>query len=142
VEEKIQGRVVLIGANWHQLGSNRGDLVDSYSTPVGKLPGVFIHANYVQAILDGRSFQLFEWNTLVEWFFGLLLTYVTALPTKWWWKAGPFVLVLCAPFVASYIALQNWGVCDSVQYHISGLDCRQEGLEYNAGLPLRTSGLR
>lgn len=113
LSEKIKGRVVLVGAHWHRLGFERGELVDSYPTPVGTLPGVFIHANYVQAILDGRSFQLFRWNTSLEWLFGLLLTYVTVLPWPKWRKGGLFALVVALPFVASYLALQNWGIyCD------------------------------
>ena len=111
--EKTKGRVVLVGANWHRLGFGRGELVDSYRTPVGTLPGVFIHANYVQAILDGRSFNLFRWNTALEWLFGLLLTYITVLPVPAWRKGALFAGAVASPFVASYLALQNWGVyCD------------------------------
>jgi CHASE2 domain-containing sensor protein len=54
--KKLDGRIVLIGSTWHESGHGRGKVVDSYDTPVGTLPGVYLHANYIESLLD-RRFQ-------------------------------------------------------------------------------------
>lgn len=52
--EKLRSKVVIIGGGWHVLGVNRGELVDTYDTPVGELPGALIHANYIESIVYRR----------------------------------------------------------------------------------------
>jgi CHASE2 domain-containing sensor protein len=54
--DKLAAKLVIIGAHWHTLASDRGDFVDIHSTPVGPLPGALIHANFVEAFLDGRTY--------------------------------------------------------------------------------------
>lgn len=54
---KLAHRIVLIGANWSSLGYGRGPEVDGHPSPVGEIPGVVLHANYVEAILDGRTYR-------------------------------------------------------------------------------------
>src|SRR5581483_3571729 len=46
--------VVLIGGDWHSRALGRGDFADRYLTPAGKIPGVFIHAGYVEGFLNQR----------------------------------------------------------------------------------------
>jgi len=48
------GEIVMIGGVWHEGASGSGPLVESFSSPVGSLPGVYMHANYVEALLDAR----------------------------------------------------------------------------------------
>ena len=48
------GEIAMIGAVWHEGASGSGPLVESFSSPVGSLPGIYMHANYVEALLDGR----------------------------------------------------------------------------------------
>ena len=50
----LRHRIVIIGGVWHQFGESRGPLVDEFFTPVGPLPGLYIHANYVEALFDRR----------------------------------------------------------------------------------------
>jgi CHASE2 domain-containing sensor protein len=48
-----RGRILVIGGNWHaDLG--HGALVDNYDTPVGSMQGMYIQANYIEALLDDR----------------------------------------------------------------------------------------
>ena len=48
-----RGRIVIIGGNWHSdLG--HGERVDTYETPVGPMAGMYLHANYIEALLDDR----------------------------------------------------------------------------------------
>jgi CHASE2 domain-containing sensor protein len=51
---QIQQRVVIIGSTWHELPGGHGNLIDVHDTPVGRIPGVYIHANYAESLLDGR----------------------------------------------------------------------------------------
>jgi CHASE2 domain-containing sensor protein len=48
-----RGRIIIVGGTWAaDLG--RGEPVDSYDTPVGRMRGMYLHANYVEALLDDR----------------------------------------------------------------------------------------
>jgi len=51
--EKCRGRIIIIGGNFREdLG--HGTWVDSYETPVGEMRGMYLHANYIEALLDDR----------------------------------------------------------------------------------------
>jgi CHASE2 domain-containing sensor protein len=48
-----RGRIVVVGGTWRaDLG--RGEPVDSHDTPVGPMRGLYLHANYIEALLDER----------------------------------------------------------------------------------------
>jgi len=49
-----KGKIVLIGGTWHQWGAYRGPLIESFDSPAGKVPGIYLHANYVEDLLVGR----------------------------------------------------------------------------------------
>jgi CHASE2 domain-containing sensor protein len=49
-----RGRIVMIGGDWHQYGENRGPPIEKFRSPVGDIPGLFLHANYVEALLDNN----------------------------------------------------------------------------------------
>jgi len=53
---ELAAKLVIVGAHWRALAANRGDFTDMHSTPVGTLPGALIHANFVEAFLDGRTY--------------------------------------------------------------------------------------
>lgn len=57
--DHIAGKIVFIGAAWHKNASHEGPVVDTYDTPAGKMPGVFVHANYAEALLAGRVYSPF-----------------------------------------------------------------------------------
>jgi len=54
---KLAHKVVILGANWHKRGFNRGDWIDVYDSPIGGVPGTLIQANYVEALLDSRIYR-------------------------------------------------------------------------------------
>jgi CHASE2 domain-containing sensor protein len=71
---ELKGRIVLIGATWHEFGQGRGPLVDAYSSPAGQMPGVYLHANYVEAILRGLALPVSRtWSRIIELLAGYLL---------------------------------------------------------------------
>lgn len=55
-EKLCRGRIVIIGGTW-QADLGRGERVDSHDTPAGKMYGIFLHANYIEALLDDRYQQ-------------------------------------------------------------------------------------
>jgi CHASE2 domain-containing sensor protein len=70
----LNGRIVLIGATWHEWGQGRGPLVDAYSSPAGTMPGVYLHADYVEAILRGLALPISRlWSRIIELVAGYLL---------------------------------------------------------------------
>ena len=50
-------KIVLVGGNWSRFAYGLGGETDSYFTPIGFVPGVFIHANYAEALLDSRTYS-------------------------------------------------------------------------------------
>ena len=55
---KIAHKTVIVGGDWHRRNFGRGDQIDMHLTPVGYLPGVYVHANYVEALLDSRVYPI------------------------------------------------------------------------------------
>jgi CHASE2 domain-containing sensor protein len=53
---ELKHKIVIIGAHWHQRAFERGGLIDLNDSPLGLLPGVVLHANYVEAIIDSRLY--------------------------------------------------------------------------------------
>jgi CHASE2 domain-containing sensor protein len=49
--ERLAHRIVLIGGNRHD---NSGVLLDNHDTPIGSMVGVYIHANRIEALLQGH----------------------------------------------------------------------------------------
>jgi len=47
----LNGRIVLIGATWHEWGQGRGPLVDAYSSPAGRCPNLISAGTCGRAIL-------------------------------------------------------------------------------------------
>jgi CHASE2 domain-containing sensor protein len=52
----LRGSAVIVGAHWRTFAADRGDFVDEHSTPVGRIVGAELQANFVEDILDGRTF--------------------------------------------------------------------------------------
>lgn len=84
----VRHQIVLIGADWHSLAYNRGRKVDRHDTPAGEMAGVLLHANYIEALLDGRVFRpLPEWFlTAAEVAFALCLGLIFAMPIPFYRK--------------------------------------------------------
>lgn len=51
--QNCRGRIVLIGGKWRD-DSGNAEPVDTHDTPVGPMAGMYIHANYIEALLDDR----------------------------------------------------------------------------------------
>lgn len=109
--ERLAHRIVLIGGNWSTLAHGRGPRVDGHASPAGVIPGVFVHANYVEALLDGRAYpRIPDWVAVgVEAIIALLAALVFDLHVRPWRKAVTIVALLAAFLVFSYLVFQNFG---------------------------------
>lgn len=83
--QKLGGRIVIIGAGWSKDGYNRGERVDQLLTPVGKIPAVFMHANWVESMLASRTAKpLGKWpRRLLEFMVGIA-AYLFFTRHIWW----------------------------------------------------------
>ncbi|HTI51111.1 MAG TPA: CHASE2 domain-containing protein [Planctomycetaceae bacterium] len=109
-EEMFAHRIVLIGGAWHKLAHGRGtELIDSHETPVGTLPGVFVHANYVEALLDGRELRLGH-TAHVELPLVIASAILLSLPLSALARVAVILGVVLVPLVFSYFAVQNVGI--------------------------------
>ncbi len=108
----LRGKTVVVGGSWHQYAYQRGPMVDSHLSPVGTIPGVYLHANYAAAILDGRTYVAAS-SILSESLEALLVASIAvffAVPIQWgrrWLWIGALGLGL---IIASYLLWQNFGI--------------------------------
>lgn len=114
--EKLKGKVVLIGANWHSRAQGEGPYIDAHPSPVGLLQGVMLHANYVESLLQGKfltpagmwAATAFEW--LLTGLVAFLLIAKVPWRVKWTWIVG----VLLAYPLLSFFGMQLMGVYTDV----------------------------
>ena len=110
----LANKVVIISGVWHQLGFDRGAEVNAYDTPVGHIPGVFIHANYFEALWDSRIYRVWEgWYMRTTEFFLAFLIALPFAPALQKRTKRERILVGAFPYVlislASYISVINFG---------------------------------
>ena len=108
----VGGKTVLVGASWHSNAFERGPIVDSHVSPVGSVPGVFIHANYAAALLDGRAYapvgEVFTSvvDVVIVGFVAVFFAVPMVLWQRWCW----IVALAAGLALVSYICWQNFGL--------------------------------
>jgi len=55
-KRRCNGRIVVIGGTWHKSGG-RGGPVEEFPSPNGAVPGLYLHANYIESLIDNRFGQ-------------------------------------------------------------------------------------
>jgi CHASE2 domain-containing sensor protein len=106
--QKCRGRIILIGGDWREASGN-GEPVDTYNTPVGPMAGMFIHANYIEALLDDRYQRIvpLPFGLAFDLLVGILLyiSFHQAVTARGKLKVlGVFLL----PLLASYVIFANF----------------------------------
>jgi len=112
LEDEVGGKLVLVGSSWHRLAWNTGPLNDAHLTPVGTIPGVFVHANYAEAILGGNYYwpaQEFV-SYAVEIVVLLAMAVLFAVEMTVWKKVLTVVLAVLVFTTVGYVLLQNLGI--------------------------------
>jgi CHASE2 domain-containing sensor protein len=112
LQDQVGGKLVFIGSTWHRLSWKTGPLNDSHVTPVGSISGVFVHANYAEAILGNNYYwpahEPVAYSVEILVLFAMAIVF--AIETSAWKKAG-FVVGAAVLFISvGYILLQNLGI--------------------------------
>jgi len=112
LQDQVGGKLVFIGSNWHRLGWKTGPLNDSHLTPVGPISGVFVQANYTEAILGGNYYwpahKLFAYAFEIAVLLSMAVLFAAGLKA---WKKLAIVVLASALFISvGYVLLQNLGV--------------------------------
>ena len=102
-KECCRGQIAIIGAVWHE---PYGRLVEEFLSPVGKLPGLYMHANYVEALLDHRFMVAVpgRFGMILDFLIAGLLYYLFSTRQKTMsrvWVLGVFPLLLCLAYLLS-----------------------------------------
>ena len=113
VRRLLASRVVLIGGAWHTTAAGQGPRADLYDSLTGPIPGVFLHANYIEA-LDGESgtfAPLPDWLVKAfEFSLAVVLAWIGAKEIHPGFKWLAFTASLLISFVLTYILLENLGI--------------------------------
>ncbi len=109
---KIRHNIVIVGAGWSTLAYGRGRPVDTYFTPLGPLPGVLLHANYVEALLDNRTSKPYaQWAlNVIEGMMVLVIAVIFALLSSPISRVIGVVLVAAALVLYGYLSLLVLGL--------------------------------
>jgi CHASE2 domain-containing sensor protein len=108
---KLPFKVVIVGAGWSRLAFERGGKIDQYLTPVGTIGGVFLHANYVEALIGEHIYKPSSERTVrtLDVILAISIAVWFALEINVWWKLGLALLISLGLVLLSYIFLQNLG---------------------------------
>jgi CHASE2 domain-containing sensor protein len=111
IADKVGGKVVIVGGSWHQRAFGRGPMVDQHSTPVGEIPGVYMHANYVEALLDTRYYRPLPEKVLIalEVLLGLATAIIIAREFWWVWRVAVVVALIVLVMLSAVVSLQILG---------------------------------
>jgi CHASE2 domain-containing sensor protein len=108
----LAANAVLVGGSWHTKSFKRGRQVDTHLTPVGEIGGVFVHANYVEALLTHRVSPPIGkvFGVTIETAFAVLIAIVFAWKMKpslkFVWAVGLSLILI----VITYVFWQNLGL--------------------------------
>lgn len=113
LREQLADKLVFIGAHWHSDAYGTGPFVDMHNSPGGMEPGVMLHANYVEAMLDRTgTFTAVSDTTaeLLEIGLALALAMIGVLEIHTAWKWAAFGIGLVLSILFTYTLLQNLGL--------------------------------
>jgi CHASE2 domain-containing sensor protein len=115
LKDQLQRRIVIVGGGWHTTGYGRSDrqedLFDTHVTPLGPMGGVFIHANFVEDILDFRVYKpaAERFTRGIEIALIGMLVLMLVLELKPFQKVVSIGAICFVLFLLSYIAMIQFG---------------------------------
>jgi hypothetical protein len=126
--DQVDAKAVIVGGNWHSLAANRGPRIDIHATAAGPMVGTLLHANYVEALLDRRTFAVVpEWFlTASEITFGIFAATVFAAYSRFW-GLGAFVPLIILMLGAQWAMLHGFGFYFDVLVPLVGLGLHSFG---------------
>jgi CHASE2 domain-containing sensor protein len=111
-KRQLEARAVIIGGDWSTFAAGRGRRVDVHPTPVGPIVGAVLHANFVEALLDSRTFKFTSVHALhvTELVFSLLVALIFVLIRPWWAKVASLVPLLVSLLLIQWMILHGFGL--------------------------------
>lgn len=110
--EKLSGRIVIIGGAWNRYAFDRGPRIDERYTPVGFMPAVYLHANWVESMLESRTarplWYLPRWT--LEFLLGFVAYYLFTSKLWWLWKLLYVPALAFFWLAVAYVSAQNFGI--------------------------------
>lgn len=112
LRDELGHRIVLVGAGWSRLGHERGGVIDATISPIGLVGKVYLHANYMEALLDQRTYDPINEGivTVIEIMFALGVAIVFAMKIRALTKFAVFLLICLLVLIVTYIAYTNFGI--------------------------------
>ena len=109
--KKFRHNIVIIGAGWSKTAYGRGGPADSFATPVGPVRGAFIHANFVEALLDNRTSPPWSEHVreVIEILLAVTLAIVFALLDQPLGKGLGLLALVTVLIIFSYFSWLNLG---------------------------------
>lgn len=111
LHDELSGRIIIIGAAWRKWAFGTGPRIDLHPTPMGSMPGAYLHANYVEAILDTRTYPPFGVRVVkaVEWLVVLAMALGFAATETPAWKILVVVVSWLVLVLFTYFSFINLG---------------------------------
>jgi len=108
----VAHHAAIIGGRWHARGPNLGDYVDDHPTPLGPMPGVYLHANWVEALLSNQTVPPWTEKSakIIEIALAAALALCLALLTRELTRGLVVVLFCIGSLALSYFSWQNLGL--------------------------------
>jgi CHASE2 domain-containing sensor protein len=104
-QRQVDGNVIVIGGIWHR-NQGYGPPEDLHQSPVGYMPGVILHSNYIEALLCDHYTKEFPLSAGIIFDIAIgLAIYSTFRSRGAWWKQ---LLILVFLAFASYVAFVNF----------------------------------
>jgi CHASE2 domain-containing sensor protein len=108
--EMCRNRVVIIGGTWHDFGNSRGPRADEHPAPSGPMTGLYLHGNYVEALLSGNYRRAVPRNIAIFADLGIaILLYLLFRSAKTRRTQLGVLLTFVSLFLASYVVFADFG---------------------------------
>jgi len=112
LKSKIGCDIVIVGGTWHRDAYGRGPQADAIPSPAGDIAGVFAQANFIEALLDSRTYKPLGHAQKIM--FGVVLSLLVAITTSLPWallvRIVIVIMLAVVPIVISYLFRQNLGI--------------------------------
>ena len=113
LKSELACKIVIVVGAWSQNSYASGEQGDAVSTPSGPITGTLLHANYIEALLDSRTFK--PLSCLSKTSLGIVLSGIVAVILALRFSFGfklLAVLILLGGFTLAltYFLWQNLGV--------------------------------
>lgn len=109
---RIPSKVAIVGAGYNQSALGAGGLVDRHPTPLGMMTGALIHANYVEALIDGNTRKPLPGSAglAIEFIVLVIFAILLAVKTRRSYHKVLIVISGCLTLMLiSYVTWQNVG---------------------------------